>query len=545
MTASLKENAYHVLGLSGNATSKQILQRSNEILQRLKIDDVPEYGLDISAFTNFRTEDSVKDAVRRLQAPKARLREYLFWFRIADEIDEKAVRHLAQKDFNQAIVVWQSPSEEQSSRGFAHQRNLALALTISLLQGTNSVGRIESSLSTWASILDSPMFWNAFWDDYKQDAELLSEEAISEFQRSAASDLSDIYAEIQELHGGGDFVYRFQQLFNARGKKIEENILNPVFHAIQTAIEQLEQVKLGETDNYDSAKASQLKGPVAATQAELNKLIEAGLYEDSATKLLRDRASMALRKVVLDIHNYHDDLDTSSRLLQFADKIAGTESLKALLKADLDQIQKNISYEKDNTLAIEIPGTFGGGTIIFKPDHVTYDGRKIYYKDATRLSYHAMRRSVNFIPISQSYSFMVGSPKQTIEISWGTTLYIGNEKKQDIWQKLANVSAQVIEPQVVEKLVHSIFADGEAVHIGDLEFTREGYSRSKMFGRREKVPWTDPIYIPKFGSGNVTFWKNKDGKDVLFATIPMSTPNAVVLPKLVQACVNLLTNAKR
>ena len=80
-------------------------------------------------------------------------------------------------------------------------------------------------------------------------------------QRNAASDLSDIYAEIQGVRGGGNFVYRFQHLFNARGKKIEENILNPVFHAIQTAIEQLEQVKLGETDNYDSAESESAEGP--------------------------------------------------------------------------------------------------------------------------------------------------------------------------------------------------------------------------------------------------------------------------------------------
>ncbi len=201
------------------------------------------------------------------------------------------------------------------------------------------------------------------------------------------SDLSDVYAEIQEIRGGGDYVYQFQQLFSARGRKIEENILNPTFQVIQAAIEQLEQVELSETDNYDSAKASQLKNPVAAIQTELNKLVDAGLYEDSTTRLLRDRAATALRKVVLDIHNHHDDLDTSSKLLQLANKIAGTDSLKALLKSDLEQIQQNISYEQANTLSIEIPGTFGGGTIVFKPDHVIYDRRKIYYKDATRLAY--------------------------------------------------------------------------------------------------------------------------------------------------------------
>ena len=391
-------------------------------------------------------------------------------------------------------------------------------------------------------LLNSPKFWKAFAEEYKQDGELLSDEAISDFKRNTAHDLSDVYAEIQEIRGGGDFIYRFQQLFSARGKKIEETILNPIFEAVQMAIELLEQVKLGETDNYDSAKTNQLRNPVAAIQAELNKLIDAGLYEDSTTKLLRDRAATALRKVVLDIHNHHNDLDTSSKLLQFANNIAGTDSLKTLLKSDLEQIQKNISYASEH-VAFEIPGTFGGGTIVFKPDHVTYDRRKIYYKDATRLAYHAMRRSLNLVPISQSYSFMVGSDDHTIDISWGTTLYIGNNKKQDVWQKLAGIGAHVILPQIVKKMVRRIFVNGETVRVGAIEFTREGYSRGKLFGGREHVPWTDTIYVPQFGAGNVTVWKNKNGKGVSFATVPMSTPNAVVLPDLIKACVNVATDA--
>jgi len=156
-----------------------------------------------------------------------------------------------------------------------------------------------------------------------------------------------------------------------------------------------------------------------------------------------------------------------------------------------------------------------------------------------------MRRSVNLVPISQSYSFMVGSADQTIDVSWGTTLYIGSEKKQDVWQKLAGIASHVIQPKIVEKIVRRIFVNGEAVHIGDIEFTRKGYSRGKLFGGREHVPWTDTIYVPAFGAGNVTVWKNKNGKGVSFATVPMSTPNAVVLPELIRACVNVLTNARR
>jgi protein-arginine kinase activator protein McsA len=545
MTTSLKDNAYHVLGLTGTATTKQILQRSNEIVHRLKIDDEPEYELDLTPNKNFRTEVSVRDALRRLQVPKARLREYFFWFRISDDVDKQAAGFLSQKDFDQAIAVWQAASGEQSTSGFSRSRNLALAFTVSLLHGAEPVGYIEASLSTWAMLLNSPKFWQAFTEDYQKDAQLLSEDAIAEFRLNVANDLSDIYVEIQEARDGADFVYRFQQFFEARGKKIEESILSPVFKAIQTEVEQLEQVDLGAKAVHDIAKARQLKAHIAAIQLELNKLIDAGLYEDSATKLLRDRVTTALRQIALDIHNHHNDLDTAIKLLHLADEIAGTESLKALLKTDIEQIEQNLSYEKENTLAIEIPGTFGGGTVIFKPRYIAYGGQKIYYEDATEIAYHALARSINLVPASQSYSFMVSAPGQTISVTWRTALYIGNSKKRGVWQKIANVASHVIAPQIVQKMVSHIFTDGGRVRIGNIEFTQEGYSQPKIFGGRAYVSWNDPIYIPQFDAGSVNVWKDENGKGVKFAVISMSIPNAVVLPELVQACVNVISDAKR
>ncbi len=259
MTASLKNNAYHLLGLSGTASQKQILQRANEIVQRLKIEDVPDYDLDLPAWKNGRTEDSVKDALRRLQAPKSRLKEYFFWFRIFDDTDKQAAGYLTRKEFDKAFAVWEAGADE-SEAGVSRKRNLALAQTVSLLHGADPVRRTEASLSTWSSLLDSPTFWKAFATCYKTDAEMLSDEAIAEFRTEAAGNLSDIYAEIQEVLGGDDFVYRFQQFFDGRGKKIEENILNPVFQVVESAIDQLEQVKLGERITMTAPKPTKSRG---------------------------------------------------------------------------------------------------------------------------------------------------------------------------------------------------------------------------------------------------------------------------------------------
>jgi hypothetical protein len=541
MSTSLKDNSYHILGLDCTATSKQILQRANEITQRLKIDDQPEYDLDMSSPESFRKEGAVKDALRRLQSPRTRLKEYFFWFRIADDVDAKAAALISKRNYEGAIRVWSEAANGETVSSLGYRRNLAVARCIALVKGDG----IKESLAAWKYLLDSSKFWDTFLETYQQDSDTLSSEAIAEFQSNVTGFLSDIYAELQQVRGSTEYVYQFRQVFDAKGQKIEKDILNPVYQSIQLAIEQLEQIKVVVGDRFDGALGSRIKSPVALIQSELNKLIEAGLYEDSSTKVLRDRASNALRSVVLDIHNHLNELEASAKLLAFASQIAGTDSLRALLTAEQEQIQNNIASDQKNTVAIEIPGTFGGGTIIFKNDHVTYDGRKILYKDATAISYYAISRSLNLVPYSQSYSYMVSSDNQTINLSFGTTLYIGNKTKKDAWGQLASISQHIIGPHIVEKLVRQIFADGNTVRIGGLEFTREGYSRGKIFGGREHVSWKDPIYIPKFGAGNVTVWKDKGGKGVSFETLAMSVPNAVVLPELVKACLNASSNAKR
>jgi hypothetical protein len=543
MATSLKTNAYHVLGLDGSATGKQILQRSNEIIQRLKIDDISKYDLDIPASGNFRSEEAVKDAVRRLQTPKARIKEYFFWFRLDDDAAKLGARYLAQKDYRNAIQIWQLLAEGDSDASFRHRRHLAIAYCVALLGGAGPE-HLEGSLKTWKSLIESEPFWLSYLKSYCLDGDsAVSDDALAEFRAGVTSSLSDIYAELQDARGATDYVYKFRQFFPAKGEKIEKNILNPVYQAIQGAIETLDGIKLDKADKYDQGKAGQIKAAVGLIQFELNKLVDHGLFDDSETKVMRDRAAGALRRIVLDLHNNQNAFDVAYKLLQVVAQIAGTDNFKSQLTDELTQVQQTINNDAENTLTLEIPGTFGGGSVTFKNDHLIYNNRKMFYEDASRISYHAVSSSINLIPISQSYSYMVASNSEKFSFSFGTTLYIGNEKKKDVWAKLAGISKHLIEPHIVKKLVSRIFLDGGKVSIGGVEFDREGYSRSKMFGGRDTVAWTDTVYVPTFSSGSVVLWKSKSRKDAAnFTTIPMSTPNAVVLPELVKACVAVIQN---
>ncbi|MFH0769951.1 MAG: hypothetical protein V1926_01085 [Candidatus Peregrinibacteria bacterium] len=544
MSSTLNNNAYRILGLDTSASEKDILKRSKEVINRLKADDIPNYDLDVGPFEDYRTEDSVKDSLQKLQAPKKRIKEYFFWFQIADSIDEQVIGLFKLKDYSNAILIWQHASDSQSTKAFFYKKNLAILFCL-ILCSENNKDYLKSSLVAWKKLIDSDKFWNSFSKIYKlHDEQTASEEIISDFKRHVIEYLSDLYTELHQIHKDSDYVNEFQKVFSAKGEKIEKSVLGPAYKVINQAVEELEKMEVSKDGKFDKAESEKIQKLVATIQDELNMLIDLGLFDDSQTKIMRDRAANALRSISIDLHNNLSELEKSKGLAEAAIKLSGTESLKSKLQSELDQIQKNISDDAENSVAINIPGTFRDATIVFKNSFVEYNNRKIFYKDATGISFDSTATTTRLygIPVSTSYKYRWSVYSEQGDISVYLSASSKESKAMDNWAKLAGLASNLIEPLIVKRLIDQIYDRGESIKIGEVEITKLGYSRmkSKFFGKSEKltVYWTDTIYIPELHQGSVILWEDKDGKSSNFTSIPMSTPNAVVLPTLFQACYN-------
>ncbi len=542
MSTILKNNAFHVLGLDTSASEKDILKRSKEILNRLRIDDIPEYDLDIGLFSDFRNEDSVKDALQRLQAPKKRIREYFFWFQIADSVDEQVLGLFKLKDYLNAIRTWETASENESTKGLFYKKNLAILFCL-VLSVEDNREYLKSSLAAWKELIDSDKFWSSFSKVYRlHDEQTASEDIILEFKKHAVESLSDIYTELHQIHKNNDYINEFQKVFSVKSDKIEKSVLAPAYQAINRAVEGLEKMEVSKDGKFDKDESEAIKIHVASVQEELNKLIDLGLYEDSQTKIMRDRAANALRSIVIDLHNNLSELEKSKKLLEIAVSIAGTDSLKNKLKTELEQIEKNVNDDADSVVVIEIPGVFKKSTIVFKNNFLEYNNKRFFYKDVDSIAFHstATKHSVYYIPTGTTYdySFSLICGKENVSISLNARK--DESKEKEIWVQLISLSSAIIQPLIIKKVVDQIFNRGEEVKIGDVIFTKKGYYRMKwkMFGENEKmmVYWSDTIYIPKLFQGQVIMWEDKDGKSIEFSQIEMATPNAIIIPDLVQSC---------
>lgn len=538
MSNLIEHNAYRIFGLDNSSNQKDILKRYNEIINRLKIDDHPEYDLDINLPSKLRTEESVNDSLKRLQNVKNNIKEYFFWFQIADTVDEKALTYLKNKDFSEAILTWKSASDTNNSTSLFYKKNLTLLYCLMLLQEQNST-YLKESLSNWHEIVNSDKFWIMFTKSYGLNNEQASStELISEFKKNVVKHISDIYTNLCRQHKNPKYVKDFQEIFGTHGNETEKSLLQPIYNSIYDGIEELKKIKISEDEEVHEDDITRINDIINSLGLHFDKLRKMGLYDDIQSKVVRDHAADTIRLISVLLYNNSTLLDDSIKLINIAIHFCGTESLKNKLETDLEQIRKNISEDDENSIALEIPGTFSSKPSVFKSRFVEYGNKKLFYKDITRISYHAVNSSINFIPTSQSYDFMIASDKEKISLSFSSVLYIGNKEKKDTWMKLIGLCEHLIEPLLVQQIVRRIFEKGETVVIGKVEFDKNGYSRSKFWGGKECVLWSDTIYVPQFNEGNVILFKNKDGVAKNFDSISMETPNAVVLSELLKACIN-------
>jgi len=348
MSNLLKNNAYHVLGLDASSTQKDILKRSKDITKNIQVGDIPHYDLDLDVFDNFRTEDSVKDAIQKLTSPKKQIKDYFFWFNIADKVDEQAVGILRMKKPEDAVLIWDNHAQGDTIKALFYKKNLAILYCLLLFKQNND-HYLKESLKLWKEIIDSSKFWSAFSKVYKLNDELnTDQEIIDDFKKNCASYIADLYAEISEARKDNKYVSEFSKVFNTKGEKTSKDLLGPIFNDITTAIEKLEALKVTEDGVFHKEKSAIIKESISIIQNCCNKFIELGLYGDSQVRLIRDRAASVIRSISIDLNNNLNETTVALGLAKIADQISGTEGFKNKMKQDLKQIEKNVADKDKN-----------------------------------------------------------------------------------------------------------------------------------------------------------------------------------------------------
>lgn len=361
MKTAYEENAFRILGVAANATWKTVLDVQTKLKQRAKVGGLKAMA-DPLFFLNTieRNDSTIRDAFNRLDRPKTRLLERLFWFTESNPADSKAISQLGAGEFLESIEIW------QSARFISARANLARLLqAVAVLKDpdANDISLWKNAFESWCIILENKSFWHQFENIEKDSGveplasvsefevlreeswEIILEPSISLLQEALERSQNEVAARHLDLIRHSGFPQRvISRVENQVFEPIEDRIEKAANSILQKLSEALESKQLSSDKKKDCDQAyRRYKSEVLP---EVKRLVQLANVESEATKRARENAASCLRIISIRYHNEAEDLQSSGKLLREALAVSKDSFISERIKEDLVTISKNVQEER-------------------------------------------------------------------------------------------------------------------------------------------------------------------------------------------------------
>ena len=337
--AFFTENAYNVLGLDSSASEREILKRSREIENLLKIDEVPEYDSDLPSSKEVRTEIKVKKAAERLTTPDKKIIETFFWLFIKDSTDEKALKLFKEGDYVDALETLQS-KVTASPNNFTAIRNKAVLESLIFTEKAQNK-YLEASLKSWQTILTSDKQWVDFKKVYKLNNPDTSDALFENFKKNAEKILASFYESMSKTEDKPEIYAAYSKRFSAHSDSFDKDTLDPLLNKLNACTEKIHRYNIEfDTNDYQTKKLLSEKSrdkitdfkDEADTITDEIQALGKSVWDNSKTKVVRDKNAAALRGLAIDIVNgsdvfdYPEDKELADEVLEVAYNICSDDS---------------------------------------------------------------------------------------------------------------------------------------------------------------------------------------------------------------------------
>lgn len=343
MSKLFSYNAFATLGVDTSSSQKEVIKQSKKIIVILQNDEEFDYDYDLGSINKVtRTEASVNNAVQRLSSPIKRIKEYFFWFEIENDEDVNNLKLLKDSKLDEALDSW----KERAKKSNTAKRNLAIASSI-LLNHTGYKKYAKYSIDSWKDILDSDKFWDHFEKVYELNDEVgTSKTALNDFREKVLDYLSDFYTDVSRNKKDSTIYAAFNSAFGVKGQKMQDEVLGPIFEQINKASEQLSKLNASQDNVLSNQEKITIKKLSKKIQDLFQEIKNLGLYEDSLSKVMRDKAAEAINIVAIDLYNNLNETDRALALLKISKSFAAGPKAKSLINKNYEYIKQVLSHDK-------------------------------------------------------------------------------------------------------------------------------------------------------------------------------------------------------
>lgn len=334
----ITHNAYGILGLSPNATNKEIQKRARDIENLLKIDEIPKYDLDFSHFDKLRNAQNVKEAMQNLLDTKSKIWHYFFAIYIKDE-DEK--KHFAKRAKNQLLNV------DLGAKNFVDKKNLAIFTYFTMFGGEIYVDS-KNYLNLWSEILKRESL-TQFKNSFRNDNDLMDEEIFNNLNENLKNEIVKLNLHfidsIKERVSKMEFIKNLITLLEPNDELLLEiKFVNKRFFNINKQNEEIS----------NSKKKEAIETAVKEIENELKKLDDINLTKHTHTRMIRDKIAKNLKSKSVKAWNEKQNGELAEFLAQKALEICDSGLEKDVIRKNLRDLKEarksKVKHEKISAL---------------------------------------------------------------------------------------------------------------------------------------------------------------------------------------------------
>jgi len=154
----IKQNPFRILGLTGNATEKELQKQIGIIKRYAEIGKSKTFAYDFEFIGDFtRNSDEIQKASNSIEQVHKKLLYSLFWFVKNNQFDEIAFNHLNERDTDKAIEIWNKTlKEEITSKNYSSYLNLStLYIALSTIDDQIELQKLQAGISLKGNLIHS------------------------------------------------------------------------------------------------------------------------------------------------------------------------------------------------------------------------------------------------------------------------------------------------------------------------------------------------------------------------------------------------------
>ncbi|MGX2982213.1 hypothetical protein [Helicobacter sp. 23-1045] len=337
-------NAYGILGLTPNATRKDIEKQTKEIEKLLKIDEVPQYTLDFAHFDSLRNEKNIREAKQNLLNAESKILHYFFSFYVTNSnttFAKRAMDSYVSGEFNAGT--------------FIDKKNMAIFLYLYIHK--NGVGiAINRYLNLWSEVINDEniaKFKKMYLhDDDIEINENILNSADSAIKNTAILLQTKIAESIKDTNTKEQFIANIIKSFAPSDDIIAHiAIISEIYKHINANISAIKNAKNSTTLKSHAFKLGTL----------FHRLEKLGLQHSTQTTMLKDRAVKILRDKSFYLNNELNDAESALNIIDEALKMCGSDFERSKLQKSKEQLNDLIKHKQISKLLDEVKSKVNKG----------------------------------------------------------------------------------------------------------------------------------------------------------------------------------------